>query len=86
MTEAESVPVELKELVGKHVHAWRGITKDTKWYDEKVIVIVLLVIVYTTPIGLYLLWKNLRFSRVAKLGLTAGGILWFFLIWGFRSG
>ena len=36
-----------------------------KWYDNKALVIVLLIVFF--PVGLYALWKNQHFSKNAKL-------------------
>ncbi|MFC1467654.1 hypothetical protein ACFLQY_03045 [Verrucomicrobiota bacterium] len=43
-------------------------TDKRTWYDNKTIVIALLILFF--PVGLYALWKNQNFSKGTKLGVT----------------
>jgi hypothetical protein len=43
------------------------------WYDKKAIVVLLLV--FFSPVGIYALWKNSEFPRKTKVILSAGAAL-----------
>jgi len=44
-------------------------TAKVKWYDNRGLVIVLLIVFF--PVGIYALWKNYRFSTITKSIITA---------------
>ena len=48
-------------------------TKKIKWYDNRGLVIVLLILFF--PVGIYALWKNYRFTVITKSIVTAIFIL-----------
>lgn len=50
--------------------------KESKWYDKKTLVIILLIIFF--PVGIYALWKNKQFSTITKSIIT--GVVIFSLI------
>ena len=51
-------------------------TSKVKWYDNRGLVIVLLIVFF--PVGIYALWKNYRFSTITKSIIT--GVLVFGII------
>ena len=55
--------------------------KESKWYDKKALVIILLIIFF--PVGLYALWKNNKFSMISKGIITA--VIAILLIFGFMG-
>ena len=56
--------------------------KESKWYDKKALVIILLVIFF--PVGLYALWKSNRFSKMSK-GIITAVVIAILLIFGFMD-
>ena len=58
-----------------------GFKRKHSWYENKVVVIVFLLIFF--PVGVYGLWKNKNFGKVTKILLTC--IIGFFLLIGIFS-
>ena len=51
-----------------------------KWYDNKLVVFLLLIIFF--PIGLYALWKNKNISKIFKIGVTTFYLVLVFILGG----